>query len=653
MIKALARTVPVGQIDPGLIVALGVGGVLRLSRLGDFDNDYYTATVASMLQSVHNFAFGSFDPAGVVMVDKPPASFWLQAVPASIFGANAWSVTLPQIIMGIAAIAILYLLIRPVYGRAAAVGGALVLGVLPASVVIDSRNEPDALVSFALLIAAFSIVRAVRTGRYRWYLLFGALVGLAFNAKMFVAFVPLPAFLVYSVVAANRPTRETLLRTSSAIIVLVAVSASWVTLVAMTPAENRPYIGSTRDDSIRTLVLEYNGLDRFTSFIGAGPRPVAQAQPLDAARGPAGPSPPYPAVPPQARQPGTSPPGQLVIVPATPEAGILALLGNPLAGQLGWLLPVGIVALLVVLVSAIPDEVYRRPASLLTRLRTEPTASHAVLWTGWMATGLMVFGSANATTTHPYYLVGVGVPLAAVIGIGSSALWRAFRAGGLISWTIVGALAAGVGYQICGARGEVGEWSFGLVIGAVLFSAVVLLVGLRRGLQASPLARIAFITGAASLLLIPAAASVAAGGRIAGPPGGINAAGRGSDREPGADREARLIRFLEEEEARVGATTLFAVNARDAAPFIIGGVRAIAIGGFSGNDPVLTVESFREAATNGPHYFLMPLSRQDPQGASPDQGRQQAIIDYVLRSWHDVSYQAELPRGSVYGKPAV
>ena len=88
--------------------------------------------------------------------------------------------------------------------------------------------------------------------------------------------------------------------------------------------------------------------------------------------------------------------------------------------------------------------------------------------------------------------------MAAVIGIGSSVLWRAFRAGGLISWTIVGALAAGVGYQICGARGEVGEWSIGLVIGALLFSGVVLLVGLRRGLQDSPLARIAFITGAAS-----------------------------------------------------------------------------------------------------------------------------------------------------------
>jgi 4-amino-4-deoxy-L-arabinose transferase-like glycosyltransferase len=265
----------------------------------------------------------------------------------------------------------------------------------------------------------------------------------------------------------------------------------------------------------------------------------------------------------------------------------------------------------------------------------------------------LVFGSANATTTHPYYLVGVAIPLAAVIGIGASVLWRAFLAGGLISWIIIGALAAGAGYQICGARGEVGEWSIGLVIGAVLFSAVVLLVGIRRGLQASPLARIAFIAGAASLLLIPAAASVAAGGRIAGPPGGINAAGRGSVREPGSDREATLIRFLEQEEARVGEATLFAVNARDAAPFIIRGVRAIAIGGFSGNDPVLTVASFREAATNGSHYFLMPLSRQGSQGASLDQGRQQAIIEYVLRSWHDVSRQAELPRGSVYGKPAI
>jgi hypothetical protein len=103
----------------------------------------------------------------------------------------------------------------------------------------------------------------------------------------------------------------------------------------------------------------------------------------------------------------------------------------------------------------------------------------------------------------------------------------------------------------------------------------------------------------------------------------------------------------------VGEVTLFTVSARDAAPFIIGGVRAIAIGGFSGNDPVLTVESFREAATNGSHYFLMPLSRRSPQGASPNPGRQRAIIGYVLRSWQDMSRQAGLPRGSLYRKPAV
>ena len=42
---------------------------MRFSRLGDFDNQYYTATVVSMLQSPTNFLFGSFDPGGVVMVD--------------------------------------------------------------------------------------------------------------------------------------------------------------------------------------------------------------------------------------------------------------------------------------------------------------------------------------------------------------------------------------------------------------------------------------------------------------------------------------------------------------------------------------------------------------------------------------------------------
>ena len=58
-----------------LVVAIGAG--LRFSRLGDFDNQYYTATVASALQAPGNFFFASLDPGGAVMVDKPPVPFWI------------------------------------------------------------------------------------------------------------------------------------------------------------------------------------------------------------------------------------------------------------------------------------------------------------------------------------------------------------------------------------------------------------------------------------------------------------------------------------------------------------------------------------------------------------------------------------------------
>ncbi|MBI4329290.1 MAG: glycosyltransferase family 39 protein, partial [Chloroflexi bacterium] len=152
-----------------LLLAVALGAWLRFARLGDFHNNYYTATTASMLTSVKNFFFGSFDPGGVVTVDKPPVAFWIDSIPAAIWGVEAWTVTLPQVLMGTASILVLYLAIKPAFGRLAAAASALLLAVIPASVVIDSRNEPDALLSFTLLLAAASIMQAARTGKWQWY----------------------------------------------------------------------------------------------------------------------------------------------------------------------------------------------------------------------------------------------------------------------------------------------------------------------------------------------------------------------------------------------------------------------------------------------------------------------------------------------------
>src|SRR4051794_27665154 len=71
-------------------VALGgvllLAAALHLYRLDQngYGNEYYAATVRSMLVSWHNFFFVSFDPGGFVSVDKPPLAFWIQAASARL-----------------------------------------------------------------------------------------------------------------------------------------------------------------------------------------------------------------------------------------------------------------------------------------------------------------------------------------------------------------------------------------------------------------------------------------------------------------------------------------------------------------------------------------------------------------------------------------
>ena len=642
-----------------MLLPIIVGTSLRVFRLGDYDNSYYTATVASMLDNAHNFLFASFDPAGIVMVDKPPAAFWLQAASASIFGVSKWSVTLPQILMGVASIAIVYWLVSSVYGRLSGLIAAMVLAVLPAAVVIDSRNEPDALVAFATLLAAFSIVKAVQMGSYRWYLLFGVVMALGFNAKMLVAFVPLPAFILFSAFAAKQPPAAIIRRLSSLAIVLVILSFSWVSFIGLTPKEDRPYIGSTHDNSIWTLVFEYNGLDRFTSFIG--PRrpqiptlpPVQQGQPPLGTPG---------GIPPNSLD-GRSPPSS--VLPEIEDNSIVALSKSRLGSQLGWLLPLGLISLVAAAQFVISDDVYRRPTKILKVFKTDPRTAQAMLWTGWLVTGLLVFGSANATSTHPYYLVGVAIPLAAVIGIGLPVIKTAFEKGKALAWITALSVIGCATYQILGSGDYVPGWCVGIVTVLILLSSILMATGLWRGIQTTPLTGFALGIASMSLLIIPAISALNAGGQIAGPapnlPLGPPPTGTlpGSNqvpssqttlpgRIPGAAGNSPVEEFI----AREGKNkdlTLLTTNARQAAPFIIKGVRAIAIGGFSGNDPIFSVESFRNMTANEKNSYFLLRNDRVPSPTRIDQ--QAPIVAYVLENWDDHSSEAGLPPNTLFKHP--
>ena len=639
MLNSRRFWIVVRHFDPGLLVAAAIGFFLRFSRIGDYDNSYYTATVASMLQSTHNFLFASFDPAGVVMVDKPPVSFWVQAIPAAILGVSKWSVTFPEAIIGTLAIVILYLAIRTVFGRQAAIVAALVLAVVPASVVIDSRNEPDSLLSFILLLAALSVISAVQSGKWRWLIIFGVLMGIGFNTKMLVAFIPLPAFLLYYFLAAKHPIHQLVIRITSVVGVLLLVSMSWVSMVALTPQGDRPYVGSTTDNSIWTLVFEYNGINRFTSFIGPRPqqvlpRPLGQ-RPSDAVV-PRGQGIPQPIQPPAMNT-------------EAQNTGFLGLFSNPLANQLGWLLPAGVISLMLAFVPAIPEEVYRRPNELTRVLRASPVAAQAMLWGLWLVTGLAVFGLANATTTHPYYLVGVAVPLAATIGIGASFLLNTFRRGNTLSWLVVFILVAVAGAQVYGASATVGDWVIAIVVAGTLLAVLVITIGLWRKLQTEPLSVSALAVGASMLLVIPLVSSFTAGGRIAGPSLGVTPVVSAPQLAQREMQTANLSTFLMEDSSSTSGITLGTLNAREAAPFIISGIPSIAIGGFSGNDPIFTIDSFRYmTATEGPRYFLMPRRlTTDIRRGTP----QEPILDYIRSYWPDTSRSAGLPPGTLYENP--
>src|SRR3954465_4283141 len=121
---------------PELIALLVLAAVLNLWALDQngWANDYYSAAVHSMASSWHNFLYGSFDASGVMTVDKPPLALWVQALSVKAFGFGSWSLLVPQALMGMASVALVYDLVRRRFGRAAGFAGGAVLALTPITV---------------------------------------------------------------------------------------------------------------------------------------------------------------------------------------------------------------------------------------------------------------------------------------------------------------------------------------------------------------------------------------------------------------------------------------------------------------------------------------------------------------------------------------
>jgi 4-amino-4-deoxy-L-arabinose transferase-like glycosyltransferase len=455
--RVLGRAAAAVRRAPELGGLIAIAALLNLWALGrnGWANTYYSGAVRSMASSWHNFLYASLDPSGVMTVDKPPLSLWVQALSVRIFGFHQLAILVPQALIGVASVVLVYDLVRRPFGRVGGLVAGLVLATTPIAVAMSRDNNPDALLTLCCLAAVWFAVRGFELGRTRWLVLSGVAVGLGFETKMLVALVVIPGIALawLWISPRGRGWRDAFVQLLYGGAAMLVVGGAWPLLVALTPAGSRPWISGTSDNSVLSLIFGYNGFGR-----------------VDGQQGGPG---------------GGLGGGGGVFAQGT---GPFRLLNASLGGQAGWLLGLALAGALIVLIAA--------------RVRRgDPRTAWVAVVAGALVVTTVLFSFAHGIF-HPYYVVLLAPFTAGLVGAGVATVIR-----GGVRVALAGplALALGVACELVVRSDYSGhlEWmpiALPLVCGA---AAVPLIAASSRRLHA-----VAMGVGVAALLVAPAAFAV-------------------------------------------------------------------------------------------------------------------------------------------------
>jgi 4-amino-4-deoxy-L-arabinose transferase-like glycosyltransferase len=435
---------------PELVVLVALAAALNLWALSinGWANTYYSAAVRSMASSWHNFLYASLDPSGIMTVDKPPLSLWVQALSVRVFGYHQLAVLIPQALMGVASVVLVYDLVRRRFGRIGGFMGGLALALTPITVAVSRHNNPDALLVLCSVAAVWCAVRALESRRTRWLVLAGVCVGLGFETKMGVALTVVPGIALawLWLTPAGRGRLHAARQLLSAGAAMVVVGGAWPALVELTPASQRPWVSGTSDNSVLSLIFEYNGLGRVEGQSGG---------------------------------PGGGGGGLFGSLP-----GPFRLLNEALGGQAGWLLGFALAVGLATLLS--------------TRLRRRDERSGWLIVVGGAFVVTAVLFSVASGIFHPYYVALLAPFTAALVGAGAAQLIH-----GRLNHRLVGplAIAAGVIVELVVRANYPGEleWLAPVLIPLGVLAAATLAISSRRAVRAA-----AVLTALGALLLAPA-----------------------------------------------------------------------------------------------------------------------------------------------------
>jgi 4-amino-4-deoxy-L-arabinose transferase-like glycosyltransferase len=369
-----------GWARPALLGLLALTAILYLWNVtrNGWANDFYAAAVDAGTKSWKAFFFGSFDSSSFITVDKTPGSLWVMEISGRIFGFSQWSMLVPQALEGVASVALIYAAVRRWFGPPAGLIAGLVLALTPVAALMFRFDNPDALLVLLMTAAAYALVRAVEKGRTKWLVFCGILLGFAFLTKMLQAFLVVPGFAVAYLWAGPPRLGKRIWQTVLMGIGIIVGAGWWILAAELTPAADRPYFGGSTDNNILQLAIGYNGLGRLTGNETGSIGGRGNGQ-------------------------GTSFGG---------ATGILRLFQSEFGGQISWLLPAALISLGAML------WVSRRAA------RTDRTRAAALLWGGWVLVTGLVFSYMDGII-HPYYMIALAPGIAALVGIGATALWQA------------------------------------------------------------------------------------------------------------------------------------------------------------------------------------------------------------------------------------
>ncbi|MGW3270100.1 glycosyltransferase family 39 protein [Streptomyces kronopolitis] len=391
---------------PALLALLLVTALLYLWSLSSsgYANQFYSAAVQAGSESWKAFFFGSSDAANAITVDKPPAALWPMALSVRLFGLNSWAILVPEALMGVATVGVLYAAVRRRFGAGAGLLAGGALAVTPVAALMFRFNNPDALLCLLMVCAVAAVLRALDDGRTKWLLLAGVCFGLGFLTKTLQAWLILPALAAVYACCAPVALRRRLGQLLLAGLAMVVSAGWWVAIVELWPASSRPYIGGSQHNSFLELTFGYNGFGRIsgneTGSVGGGGR---------GGHGGGG----------------------------WGQTGITRLFSSDMGGQISWLLP----AALILLVAAV---------CVLWRARRAVAAEQAaqraefLVWGGALLMTFTIF-SFMSGIFHQYYNIALAPYIAALVGMGATLLWR--RGGRLAGAVLAGTAAVTAGWS--------------------------------------------------------------------------------------------------------------------------------------------------------------------------------------------------------------